>query len=49
MDIINLFESQIDNAKSDWEIKIIDEKSDKKDQNNKENTNEEIAKELNND
>ena len=49
MDIINLFESQIDNAKSGWEIKIIDEKSDKKDKNNKENTNEEIAKELNND
>ena len=49
MDIINLFESQIDNAKSGWEMKIIDEKSDKKDQNNKENTNEEIAKELNND
>ena len=49
MDIINLFKSQIDNAKSGWEIKLIDEKSDKKDQNNKENTNEEIAKELNND
>lgn len=49
MDIINLFESQIDNAKSGWEIKIIDEKSDKKDQNNKENTNKDIAKELNND
>lgn len=48
MDIINLFESQIDNAKSGWEIKIIDEKSDKNNQNNKENTNEEIAKELNN-
>ena len=49
MDIINLFESQIDNAKSGWEIKLIDEKSNKNDQNDKENTNEEIAKELNND
>ena len=49
MDIINLFESQIDNAKSDWEIKIINEKSNKDDQNNKENTNKDIAKELNND
>ena len=49
MDIINLFESQIDNAKSGWEIKIIDEKSNKNNQNDKENTNEEIAKELNND
>lgn len=48
MDIINLFESQIDNAKSGWKIKIIDEKSNKNNQNNKENTNEEIAKELNN-
>ena len=49
MNIINLFESQIDNAKSGWEIKIIDEKSNKNNQNDKENTNEEIAKELNND
>lgn len=49
MDIINLFESQIDNAKSGWEIKLIDEKSNKNNQNDKENTNEEIAKELNND
>lgn len=48
MDIINLFENQIDSAKSGWEIKIINEKSNKDDQNNKENTNEEIAKELNN-
>ena len=49
MDILNLFESQIDNAKSGWEIKLIDEKSNKNNQNDKENTNEEIAKELNND
>ena len=49
MDIINLFESQIDNAKYGWEIKLIDEKSNKNNQNDKENTNEEIAKELNND
>lgn len=49
MNIINLFESQIDNAKSGWEIKIINEKTNKDDQNSKENTNEEIAKELNND
>lgn len=49
MDIINLFESQIDSAKSGWEIKIIDEKSDKNNQNNKENTNKDIAKELNDD
>ena len=46
---MNLFESQIDNAKSDWEIKIINEKSNKDEQNNKENTNKDIAKELNND
>ena len=49
MNIINLFESQINDAKSGWEIKIINEKSDKDDQNNKENTNKDIAKELNDD
>lgn len=49
MNIINLFESQINDAKSGWEIKIINEKTNKDDQNNKENTNKDIAKELNDD
>ena len=49
MNIINLFESQINDPKSGWEIKIINEKTNKDDQNNKENTNKDIAKELNDD
>lgn len=48
MNIINLFETQIDDAKSSWEVKIINENSEKNDSNNNETSDKDIAKETKN-